>query len=123
MADDGDVIAEVLDLDVPELGIANKDGAGCGFVEPLKESSHSRLAGAGGPDDGDTFAFLDLDVDAAEDGSIGPFWVGEVDVVEGDGPGDRGLEDAARLVGGGCIEVDDLIEVASGLNGLRNLLS
>jgi hypothetical protein len=65
---------------------------------------------------------LDLNVDAAEDGGLRALRVGEVDVVEGDGARDGGLEDAARLVGGG-VEVDDLVEVAGGLNGLGNLLS
>ena len=66
---------------------------------------------------------MDLDVDATEDGGVRALRVREVDIVEGDGAGDGGLEDAARLVGGGSVEVDDLVEITGGLNGLGDLLS
>ena len=46
--------------------VAEDDAAGLGAVEEVQAAQERRLAGAGGPDDGDALADADLEVDAVE---------------------------------------------------------
>ena len=102
LADDGDVVAEVGDPDRGGVVGPDVDRPRVGLVETLEKGGDGGFASTRGTDDGNALALGDVDVDALEDGSFRSFWVGELDIPEGDRTRRKlGAEDTLRFVGVG----------------------
>ena len=85
LADDGDGAAQAFDRDVAQV-LAVDGNASVGRVEQARdEVHHGRFAGAGAADESDGLAAGDDDRDVADGfAAVGAF-IGEADMIEGDG--------------------------------------
>jgi len=68
LEDDADVAAEVVEVEAAGVDAVDEHGAGGGIVEARDETHQDALAGAGGAEDGDALAGLDVERDVVEDG-------------------------------------------------------
>ena len=80
LADQTDLVAVVLDVQVFHIPAFKFDGSHRRIVIPLDQLHHSRLAVTRGADEGKRFSSLDRQVDAVENVRLGTRWIVEVDI-------------------------------------------